>query len=572
MLLLIGFAFLAGIVTILSPCILPILPIVLSGSVGGGKRRPFGIVVGFILSFTFFTLALSTIVSLTGLSSNALRTVSIVVIFLFGIALLVPRVQVWMEILFGKMSGLVSAKKKGEGFISGVFLGLSLGLLWTPCVGPILASVITLAATSTVNSAAFFITLAYAMGTAIPMFFIIYGGRQLLNRVPWLLRNTGKIQKIFGVLMILTAVAIYFNIDRKFQAYVIETFPQYGAGLTKFEDQDIIYKQLDKLSGAESGDAEALPEGQFPQAPELIPGGEWINSAPLTLESLKGKVVLVDFWTYTCINCIRTLPYLQSWHEKYADKGLVIIGVHTPEFDFEKDLGNVQKAVADFGLTYPIVQDNDYKTWRAYNNRFWPAKYFIDKEGRVRSTHFGEGEYNESEELIQELLKETGADLSAETINNPDYKVETLTPETYLGYGRLSPTQFSSPEQVTPDAAMAFSTPAMLKLNQFGYAGEWNLSSERANPSVGAKLRFNVAARKVFLVMRTSDGKPGRLRVTLDGKALDSALAADDVKDGVVTVQDDRLYTLLNLPGLDPHELQLEALDGNVELFAFTFG
>jgi len=342
MLFLIGFAFLAGIITILSPCILPILPIVLSGSVGSGKRKPQGIVTGFVLSFTFFTLFLSALVKATGVSADALRGLSIVIILIFGISLLLPQFQVLMEKMFSKLSNKFAVKGTHEGFSGGVLVGLSLGLIWTPCVGPILASVITLAATSEVSLAAFFITFAYSLGTAIPMFAIMYGGRGLLQKIPWLLPNTDKIQKGFGVLMILTAMGIFFNIDRKFQTYILTTFPKYGVGLTKFEDNDAVKKQLDKLFQKDLGDNSGkIGKPMFdmqkgPIAPEIIPGGVWLNSKPLTMKELRGKVVLIDFWTYTCINCQRTFPYLKEWYKKYKDNGLVIIGVHSPEFEFEK--------------------------------------------------------------------------------------------------------------------------------------------------------------------------------------------------------------------------------------------
>lgn len=248
MLILILFAFIGGIVTILSPCILPILPVVLSGSVGGGKQKPLGIVTGFVGSFTFFTLFLSTIVQATGLSADALRNVSVIIILFFGISLLIPKVQVWIEQAFSKLANKIpKAKASGSGFVDGLLVGLSLGLIWTPCVGPILASVISLALTGSVNGAAAIITFAYALGTAIPMLAITYGGRQLLNKVPWLLQNTANIQKIFGVLMIITAIAIFFNVDRQFQTYILEVFPEYGDGLTSLEDNDLVQQQLDAL-------------------------------------------------------------------------------------------------------------------------------------------------------------------------------------------------------------------------------------------------------------------------------------------------------------------------------------
>jgi cytochrome c biogenesis protein CcdA/thiol-disulfide isomerase/thioredoxin len=587
MVLLILFAFLAGVVTILSPCILPVLPVVLSGTVGGGHRKPLGIVTGFVASFTFFTLFLSAIVQATGLPADSLRTVSIVLIGLFGISLLVPRVQFAIEIAFSKLANMGPKGNSGEGFISGVLVGLSLGLVWTPCVGPILASVISLAITGSVTGSAFLITLAYSLGTAIPMLAITYGGRQLLTRVPWLLRNTATIQKGFGVLMILTAIAIATNADRRFQTFVLDTFPNYGTGLTVIEDNDTIRTQLDALRDSQrepagegstgdqpSGSVPALGkpmgiENSYPLAPEIIPGGEWYNSAPRTLQELRGKVVLIDFWTYTCINCIRTLPYLKSWHEKYADDGLVIIGVHSPEFAFEKDPGNVRKAIADFGLEYPIVQDNDFATWRAYDNRYWPAKYFIDKNGRVRGSHFGEGEYNESERMIQELLAETGAKVEV-PIDNPAYILEQRTPELYLGYGRME--YGTNATQAGRDKEYAYTFPTVQKENTFSFDGTWEIMEEYSGAQSGASLMLNFFAKDVFLVMRSVDGSPKRVVVTLDGESPGPVTTGEDLKDGTVTVTTDRLYRLIEAGSAKQGVLQLEFPDGGVEVYAFTFG
>ncbi|MBI4080553.1 MAG: cytochrome c biogenesis protein DipZ [Candidatus Levybacteria bacterium] len=586
MILLIAFAFLAGVITILSPCILPILPIVLTSSIGGqntGKSRPMGVVVGFILSFTFFTLFLSTIVRLSGISADTLRFISVLVIGGFGVSLLIPQFQVFVERLFSKLAGFMpSTQNKNslpagrQGFGGGLLIGLSVGLLWTPCVGPILASVISLAITGTVSFDAFLITLAYAFGTAIPMFLIMLGGQNALRRVPWLLSNLGNIQKLFGALMILTAIGIFFNVDRKFQTFVLNTFPQYGVGLTKFEDNTSVKQALEKVNqkpidktkiGKPTSDM-TLPKG--PAAPELIPGGVWFNlpagRQALNLSELRGRVVIVDFWTYSCINCQRTMPYLRAWHEKYKDKGLVIIGVHAPEFEFEKNAENVAQAIKDFKLTYPIVQDNDFATWRAYNNSYWPAKYFIDKDGYVRYTHFGEGAYDESEKVIQELLEETGAEGVSSEINNPTYQIQTKTPEIYLGYGRIE--NLASPENIKQDALAIYTSPANLGSNQVAYEGNWNVMEEYSNPQKGAKLLLNFESKEVFLVMRTK-GNPARVKVYLDDKLQDFG---EDNKNGVVTVDADRLYRLINLLTPGRHILRLEFEDNNAELYAFTFG
>ncbi|MFA6004965.1 MAG: cytochrome c biogenesis protein DipZ [Patescibacteria group bacterium] len=565
MILLIAFAFLAGLITVLSPCILPILPIILSSSVGGvntGKSRPVGVVIGFVLSFTFFTLFLSTIVRLSGIPSESLRLLSVLVIAGFGTSLLIPQFQEQIERIFSKFAGFMPHNQNRTGFSGGLLIGLSVGLLWTPCVGPILASVISLAITGTVTFDSFLITLAYSLGTAIPMFLIILGGQNALRRVPWLVSNLGTLQKLFGILMIMTAIGIMFNIDRKFQTFVLNAFPQYGVGLTKFEDNELIRNQLDKNSGTDL--KEEVPTG--PRAPEIIPGGAWFNTVPLTLAELRGKVVLIDFWTYTCINCQRTLPYLREWNEKYKDKGLVIIGVHTPEFEFEKNKENVAQAIKDFKLTYPIVQDNDFSTWHAYENRYWPAKYFIDKDGTIRYTHFGEGAYDDSEKIIQELLKETGLSDVTQKIDNPTYTVNAETPETYLGHGRIR--NFASPETIKKNTLETYTAPQNLGYDQVAYAGKWTVMEEYANPQKGASLTINFDSQEVFLVMRAT-GDPAKVRVYLDDKIQDSG---EDVVKGTVTVNKDRLYKLINLTVPGRHVLRLEFEDSNAELFAFTFG
>lgn len=577
MFLLLIFAFLAGIVTILSPCILPILPIVLSSSVVGGKRKPFGVVIGFILSFTFFTLFLSTIVKATGISADSLRFLSVIIIAGFGLSFLIPQFQLLLEKLFSKLSNSIPKTKVKDGFLGGVVIGLTLGLLWTPCVGPILASVISLALSGSVSGSAFLITLAYALGTAIPMFLVMYGGRELLNRNQWFLKNTGNIQKVFGIIMIITAAGIYFNIDRHFQTFILNTFPQYGSGLTKFEDNEKIKKQLEGLKKKNADESRKSlfnfnSTKDLGQAPALIEGGRWFNlpenKDALTIKELRGKVILVDFWTYTCINCIRTLPYLRTWHEKYKEQGLVIIGVHTPEFEFEKNADNLQKAISDFKLTYPIMQDNNFATWQAYDNHYWPAKYLIDKDGKIRYTHFGEGEYDETEQIIQDLLKETGKKVDATTISNPIYDIEARTPELYLGYSRIE--YLASPEDIRRDSPAKYSAPNILPNNYFAYSGIWNIGKEYASPNKGSLL-LNFESKEVYLVMK-SKTKSSQAKVYLNGKIVDDNSAGEDIVDGIVTIDKDRLYKLIKLQKAERNTLRLDFLDDNAELFAFTFG
>lgn len=577
MLILILFAFVAGIVTILSPCILPILPIVLSGSITGGKSRPYGVVTGFIGSFTFFTLALSAIVKSTGISATNVRVFSVILLIFFGLTLVLPRLRHIFERIASTLANRAPRQKENtSGFWGGVLIGLSLGLVWTPCVGPILASVLTLAATSSVGGEAILITLAYAFGTSIPLLLIVHGGRKILTNVPWLTKHSAKIQQVFGVLMIIVAIGIYFNFDRKFQTYILRVFPSYGTGLTAFENNSFVQKELSRLQK----ESENSPTGvsrmvdflstDLGTAPELIPGGKWFNSEPITLEKLKGKVVLVDFWTYTCINCIRTLPYLKSWHEKYKDKGLAIIGVHTPEFAFEKDPLNLQEAINDFGITYPVMQDNDYATWVAYDNQYWPAKYLVDPEGEIYYSHFGEGAYDQTEKAIQTLLNKIGSDVSDMKIDNPEYKVTAGSREMYMGYLRIE--YLSSPEKITHNTPGSYTAPIEIPVNTFALSGTWSIGEEYAAPQKGSRLVLHFDAKDVFLVMRPKNsGTIGSVKLLQNKTAIENGLGKD-IKNSIITVEQNRLYELFKLDMRGTHIIELEFLDNNVELYAFTFG
>lgn len=545
MLILILFAFIAGIVTILSPCILPILPIVLSSSLTGGKQRPLGIVTGFIVSFTFFTLLLSSIVKATGIGSESLRYVAIVMIGFFGVSLLIPATQVALEKLFSHLSSLIPNRQSlNSGFFGGMIVGLSLGLLWTPCVGPILASVITLALTGTTSASAVFITLAYAIGTGLPMLAITYGGRTLLQKNHWLLENTAKIQKGFGVVMIAMAVALFFGVDRKLQTIVLTAFPSYGAGLTAIENNALVQKQLGTFGANPqplTANLSSLPDYGAAPNPEFAGATRWLNSEPLSLSgNLKGKVVLVDFWTYTCINCIRTLPHITDWYSKYKDKGLVIVGVHAPEFEFEKVESNVTKAMKDFNIEYPVVQDNEFAIWKSYRNQYWPAHYLIDAKGHVRATHFGEGAYAETEQQIQELLKEAGEEVSVPVSKESPAPLLSfgarISPETYLGSARKK-----SNDGVTLSGAWKTEAESITAL------GEQNTLS----------LRFR--AGKVYLVMSGKSETP--VKVSVDGVD----------QPGFIVDRDQKYDIYDSQSGVGEHELKL-GIPAGVSAYAFTFG
>jgi len=568
--ILILFAFLAGIVTILSPCILPILPIVLSGSLSGGKRRPLGVIVGFIISFTFFAIFSFLIADALGFSTEILRLIAVVMLIIFGLMILIPSFQLMFERLSARLSFIGQGTQK-TGFTGGFGIGLTLGLIWTPCVGPILASVLTLAATSQITLQLVIITLAYSIGTAIPLFFIAYGGKKALTTLPFLKRNAVKIQKAFGVLIILTALMIYFSIDRKFQTFILQVFPQYGSGLTSFENNQKVQDELKKLKDSDKNLLDMFDK-KSPVSNKSFEGAtRWLQSEPLDIEKLKGKVVLVDFWTYTCINCIRTFPYVTSWYEKYKDDGFVVIGVHTPEFEFEKSTSNVLDALKQYKITYPVVQDNEYKIWNSYNNQYWPAHYLIDKDGFVRYTHFGEGEYDVTEKMIQSLLRETGKSVETE-ISEPsgDNPSSNITPETYLGSSRID--RFGSPEQVKPEILTAYSIPQQLPQNYFAYSGNWNIMPEYAESSKDAILELSFEAKEVFLVMKPKNiAKPGTATILLDGKPLPKELSGVDVKNGVAVIDKDRLYRLVRFDEKTSGRVTIIFNDEPVYVFAFTF-
>jgi cytochrome c biogenesis protein CcdA/thiol-disulfide isomerase/thioredoxin len=570
MILLALFAFVAGIVTILSPCILPILPIMLSSTSNSkGNGKPYGVVLGFVLSFTFFTLFLSSIVQLTGLSANTLRNFSIFVLMAFGISIIFPKFQVGVEKLLARFVGRVPKVGQHTGFLGGMIVGLSLGLLWTPCVGPILASVISLAITGSVSIQAFVITLAYSLGTSLPMFAIIIMGSGLMKKIPWLIKNTGNIQKTFGLVMIATSLALYFGLDRSFQSFVLEKFPNYGSILTRIDDNKLVENALNS-SRMMNPNTKPVNNGDsvYPKAPELIGGGDWhnTNGNTITLEEKNGSVVLIDFWTYTCVNCQRTLPYLKKWHAKYADKGLVIVGIHSPEFEFEKDSKNVAQAIKDFDIRYPVVQDNKFEIWRAYNNRFWPAKYIIDKNGRIRYTHFGEGQYSETERMIVELLAESGV-TGLRSVDEVELAQNySKTPETYLGYERVD--RFASDKNILYDKIELYKDPKSLLKNHFSVDGDAIFTKEFLNPLVGTQLTLRYEAKDVFLVARSKSGS-SVVRITVKdrkGKIMYSNRSK-------IIINKDSLYKLTDNkmpPG--EYSLTIEFEDSDAEIFAFTFG
>ncbi|HEX6667169.1 MAG TPA: cytochrome c biogenesis protein DipZ [Solirubrobacterales bacterium] len=582
MALLIIFGFVAGAATALSPCVLPVLPIALSAGATGGRRRPLGIVAGLAVSFTFATVALVYVISALGLPNDVLRNLAIVVLLGFGITLMIPplaaRLEAWISSFAGR-AGV--ARPGGDGFWSGTAIGASLGLVYAPCAGPILAGVITVSASQSFSAGRLAVALAYGLGSAVVLYFLMLGGRKAI--APLARRGAG-LQVAMGAVMVVIALAMLGDYDIRFQNRIAADLPAFLVNPSEaLEETASAQSALDDLRGGGhgvgsevSGEAPgqtAAGELDLPvlgKAPEFVGNEHWFNTPgerPLTLGELRGRVVLVDFWTYSCINCIRTFPYLKAWDERYRKDGLTIVGVHSPEFAFEKDAGNVERAIEENGIRYPVAQDNELATWFSYGNQYWPAEYFIDAEGNVRYAHFGEGEYEEKEQVIRQLLAEAGHEVGGAGAGGRGIVAApgVTTPESYLGASRAD--RFANGE--IAQGLHDFSAPAGLGDNELAFRGRWRVSLESAT-AAGGSLDLDFGARRVYLVLGSPD-RERRVRVLLDGKPIAAADAGSDVKGGVVTVSDQGIYNLVDLPRVGHHVLSLEP-EAGVTGYAFTFG
>lgn len=578
MILLLLVAFVSGLVTILAPCIWPLLPVVLSASYGGSRKKSLGITLGIVTSFGAITLTLSYIVSIFKFDPDILRFGSAMVIAFLGLVLFVPYISRILETQVSRFSGRFGMQKTSsaeQGFGSGLFVGLALGIVWTPCAGPILATVATLAGTRAVNLGIVLVTIVYLVGIAIPLFFFSIGSAKFFSKFTFVNKYTGRVQQVFGLILILMAVLIFTNLDKTISAVLLSRFPSYSNLLTKIETTGGVQSELNKLKGQKDQKDQTGHKSDLKvlgQAPDFVGITKWINvDKPLTSADLRGKVVLVDFWTYTCINCIRTLPYVTSWYDKYRDRGFVVIGVHTPEFEFEKKTENVERAIEQFKIHYPVAQDNDYKTWNSYQNQYWPAKYLIDAQGRLRNTYFGEGNYAETEKNIQALLAEAGQNADIQLTDNQSSTGTSLlaiTPETYLGMSRTQ--NFASRPKPIVSGVYDFSSEDPLPLGYFAYRGKWNWQDEYGKCVSSCSLYLHFKAKKVHLVIKAPDGAKGQ--VFLDENGVGVNQAGDDVKNQTVTLNGERLYTLISLDSVSDHVLRVDFENPGVQVYAFTFG
>lgn len=576
-LLLVLFALLAGAATALSPCVLPVLPVALAGSATGGRRRPLGIVLGLTASFAFTVVALVYVIDALGLPDDLVRTVAIVTLIAFGISLAVPSLAARIEAPLSRLGGRLSPRTAGDGFGSGLVLGAGLGVVYAPCAGPILAGVVTVTASQPLSAQRALVAVAYAVGSGVVLYGLMLGGRRLIRPLS---QRAGAFQIATGAVMVLVGVAMLGDLDLRFQSALADRLPAAlvtpTAGLERTADDRI--SELRDTGGGPGFAANPARAQDGPELPVLgtAPGFEggtrWFNSPPLTPASLRGRVVLVDVWTYSCINCLRTVPYLRAWHERYARAGLTIVGVHAPEFAFERSAGNVEDAIRREQIRWPVVQDNELAIWNAWGNQYWPTQYLVDTRGRVRTVAIGEGDYAERERNIRALLAEAGRDRvpSGAPVRPRAERPggHLITPESYLGAARA--TSFDG-DGVVPGSHDYPALPsASLPTSHLRFAGRWSVNQQRALAGTGAALQVGFRARKVFLVL-SSPGRPRRVRVELDGAPLPDRLAGDDVRDGWLTVRADRLYRLVELPATGDGTLTLRPERG-VRGYAFTFG
>jgi cytochrome c biogenesis protein CcdA/thiol-disulfide isomerase/thioredoxin len=570
-------AFVGGVFTILSPCILPVLPFVFAHADRPFRRAGLPLLLGMALTFSLVATAAAYGGHWVVRLNQGGRYLAMFVFLILGLTLLFPEfAEALTRPLVRVGSRLQGAPTTETSASKSFLLGISTGLLWAPCAGPILGLILTGAAIQGPGARSSFLLLSYALGAATSLGVALFAGKKVFSTMKHSLRFDIWIRRALGAAVIIGVVAIALGWDTNLLV-------KFSFVNTATAEEHLIHALgAPKLAPMNISAAEPQPvlpdEGPMP---ELNGAVAWLNSPPLTREQLRGKVVVIDFWTYSCINCLRALPYVEGWAAKYKDAGLVVIGVHTPEFAFEKERSNVEQAVRDLKIAYPVAIDSNYKIWQAFNNEYWPAHYFIDGKGRIRHHHFGEGEYDESERIIQELLKENGAkSLSGGTINvtangaeaAPDLQ-DTRSPETYIGYKRAE--HFASAQLFAQDARMAYTPQPRLTLNQWALGGTWKVGPESAVlDTAPGKIVFCFHGRDLHLVLGpTKIGKPIRFKVTLDGTAPGDDHGSDTDAAGAGTVQGHRLYQLIRQKGaVEDRTFEIEFLDPGVQAFAFTFG
>lgn len=578
-------SYLAGMLTILSPCILPVLPFVFARAETSFLRGILPMLAGMALTFAL----VATLAVIGGgwvVTANEIgRALAVVVLAMLGLSLLSPVVATIVAAPFVALGiRLLPNKETGQVNVGGSLLfGIATGLLWAPCAGPVLGLVLTGAALNGANSETALLLAAYAAGAATSLAFAVLAGGRVLAAMKRSFGMGERIRQALGAAVLASVIAIAFGLDTGALARLsyastagIEQSLLERLGASPSRDRE---ERLASNDATVPGYRSSLPvEGALPA---LIGATTWLNSAPLTTQSLRGKVVLVDFWTYSCINCIRTLPYIRAWADKYREQGLVVIGVHSPEFAFEKKPDNVKAAIARFGITYPVAVDNDFRLWRAFRNTYWPALYFVDAEGRIRHHQFGEGNYERSEQVIRELLAEAAGrrPAHAEAVTPQASGAEAApdlaalrSGETYLGSAQA--TGFASPQGLGTERPQDY-TVGDLAPNRWGLSGTWTIASDHvASQAADAALVYRFHARDLHLVLGPgTDGRPVRFRVTLDGAPPGADHGTDIDADGNGVISGTQLYQLVRQSGaVRGRRFEIRFLAPGATAYAFTFG
>jgi cytochrome c biogenesis protein CcdA/thiol-disulfide isomerase/thioredoxin len=572
-------AFVGGVLTIVSPCILPVLPFVFSRADQPFRRSGLPLLIGMASNFAVVA-GLATFAGAWVVRANQIgRILAIIIFALLGLALLFPGLAEYLTRPLVRLGGRVQGQNITEapGIGRSLVLGMSTGLLWAPCAGPILGLILTGAALQGPNVHTTFLLLSFSAGAGCSLAVALLAGNKVFSLMKKSLAAEVWIRRGLGVAVLVGVAAIALGWDtgilRRFSLSSTSGVEQ--KLLDRFHP--VAYAKSNGVDAAQPAAVELGREGSFPSLDGAV---KWLNSPKLTREQLRGKVVLIDFWTYSCINCLRSIPYVEAWWEKYKNDGLVVIGVHTPEFAFEKDPANVTKSLADLKITYPVAVDSNYAIWKAFNNQYWPAHYFIDANGSIRYHHFGEGKYAESEEVIQQLLREKNSGLKTDgfvQVNAagaqaaPDSK-DVASPETYIGYTRQQ--NYVSPQKIRQDGTQAYTAPSRLTVNQWGLVGSWNVSDEHAALiAAPGKVIFRFHARDLHLVLGPGKSKPVRFLVRIDGTAPGEDYGVDTDEQGAGIVKEYRLYQLVRQKGkVEDRTFEIEFLDSGVQAFAFTFG
>ncbi len=586
-------SFVAGVLTALAPCILPLLPVIVGGSLEaagetGSRKRMFTIIASLGASVILFTLILKASTALIGIPPYVWTWISGGIVGFFGVTLLFP--GIWERLPFiGTLSvssnKLLGAGNQKKSFAGDVLMGAALGPVFSTC-SPTYFVVLATVLPENFGLGLVYLS-SYTLGLCLMLLLVGYIGQKLANGLGFAADPRGLFKRALGFLFIAVAFFIISGQDKQLQIKILD------AGffdVTKIEQWLLQMTEPEKPEASDPEEKESLltldanmriakKDQLYQRAPEIMKPAGYVNTGgqPITIDEFRGKkVVLLDIWTYSCINCQRTIPYLNAWHEKYADQGLQIIGIHTPEFAFEKDIENVEWAVAQFGIKYPSILDNEYATWKELGNNYWPRKYLVDIDGFIVYDHIGEGSYEETEAAIQRALMERAVvvgngdvDTNSVAASIPEYeRVGVRSPEVYFGALRNELLGNGAPHTI---GEQEFSAPTNPQQNTLYLDGRWNMTDEYAENVGTGSITFRYIAKDVYMVASSLEGV--KVRILRDGKPVGEFAGEDiDAVSSAGTIKENRLYKLIHdeLPG--EHTLEIQISGGKLEAYTFTFG